>query len=238
MFTANGSAARTKRPLPAATLILVDRSHGAPRVLMGRRRPDAVFLPDKFVFPGGRLEAGDAELDTTGAFAPHEAASLLRGLKGLGGERTAHAFAVAALRETFEETGYLVATKGPDGSLDAGWDWPALVRLGVQPDLSQLRYVARAITPPGRPRRYDTRFFLAEAGAVRAVAPRTDGELSEVGWFGLDRISAYDLPSITRMVLQDLEVALAGGCDSQIPFYFWRSGVFRRAVLSQLPGPS
>jgi len=247
MLTASGSAARSKRPLPAATLILVDRSKGAPRILMGRRHPDAVFLPDKFVFPGGRLEAADADLETTGALAPREAACLLRGLRGLGGDRMARAFAVAALRETFEETGYLVAAAGMSGSpptpapeskvvdLNAP-DWPELIRRGVRPDLGKLRYVARAITPPGRPRRYDTRFFLAEAEAVRAVAPRTDGELSEIGWFGLDKISAYDLPSITRLVLRDLETALTCGQDSEIPFYFWRSGAFRRALLSQPPG--
>ena len=69
------------------------------------------------------------------------------------------------------------------GASHAGWD--ALLASGVRPDLNQLRYIARAITPPGRPRRYDTRFFLAEASAVRAVVSRTDGELSEIDWFGL-----------------------------------------------------
>jgi 8-oxo-dGTP pyrophosphatase MutT (NUDIX family) len=104
--------------------------------------------------------------------------------------------------------------------------------------LRQLRYVARAITPPGRPRRYDTRFFLAEASAVRAICPRTDGELTEVGWFGLDRLSAYDLPSITRLVLSDLAGALARPQTPDIPFYFWRAGAFRRALLSQRGGPA
>jgi len=229
------------RPLLAATLIVVDRSGAQPRLLMGRRRPDAVFLPDKYVFPGGRLEASDAGPEPVGALPRHDAGCLLRGARGgLDPARSARAFATAAIRETFEETGYLVAVDGapPSPDTDAAIGWPRLVGSGVRPDLGRLRFVARAITPPGRPRRYDTRFFLADASAVRAVFPRTDGELAEVGWFGLEAVSAYDLPSITRMVLRDLEQALAGGPNPEIPFYFWRSGSFRRALLSQRGGPA
>lgn len=226
----------TGRPLLAATLIVVDRNGPEPRILMGRRRPDAVFLPDKFVFPGGRLEASDGDLETTGALAEHDVGCLMRGVRHADLERGVRAFVTAAIRETFEETGYLVAVDGPAVDAEAAPDWAGLVGAGVRPDLRQLRYAARAITPPGRPRRYDTRFFIAEASAVSAIVPRTDGELSEIGWFGLDRISAHDLPSITRMVLADLKDGLARGQDREIPFYFWRSGAFRRVVLKGRTG--
>jgi 8-oxo-dGTP pyrophosphatase MutT (NUDIX family) len=242
--TENASVtAHVGRPLLAATLIVVDRSRGEPRILMGRRRPDAVFLPDKYVFPGGRLEVSDGDVPPVGELPPHDAGCLARGLRGADRARAARAFVTAAIRETFEETGYLVAVDTPNTASNlpgtaAPPDWRALLEGGIRPDLGQLRYVARAITPPGRPRRYDTRFFLAEASAVRAIYPRTDGELSEIGWFGLDRLSAYDLPSITRLVLDDLVGALSQRQSPDIPFYFWRSGAFRRALLSQRGGPA
>ncbi|OYW56746.1 MAG: hypothetical protein B7Y80_01280 [Hyphomicrobium sp. 32-62-53] len=226
----------TGRPLLAATLIVVDRSGSEPRILMGRRRPDAVFLPDKFVFPGGRLETHDGDLALTGALSDHDRACLMRGVRHADPERGMRAFVTAAIRETFEETGYLVAVDGPAVDAAPALDWPGLVGSGVRPDLGHLRYAARAITPPGRPRRYDTRFFLADASAVRTIVPRTDGELSEIGWFGFDRVSAHDLPSITRLVLQDLKDALDRGQNREIPFYYWRSGAFRRVVLKGRTG--
>jgi 8-oxo-dGTP pyrophosphatase MutT (NUDIX family) len=226
----------TGRPLLAATLIVVDRSGPEPRILMGRRRPDAVFLPDKIVFPGGRLETQDGDLVPAGALPDHDLRCLKRGVRHADPQRGVRAFVTAAIRETFEETGYLVAVDGPAADPTPAVDWDGLVAGGLRPDLSQLRYAARAITPPGRPRRYDTRFFLAEASAVRAVVPRTDGDLSEIGWFGLDRISAHDLPSITRMVLDDLRMALERGETREIPFYYWRSGAFRRVVLKGRTG--
>lgn len=224
------------RPLLAATLIVVDRSGPEPRILMGRRRPDAVFLPDKYVFPGGRLEAEDGDLEFVGALPACDHGCLMRGVRHADPQRGMRAFVTAAIRETFEETGHLVSVDGPVIATDPTVDWAELVRAGVRPDLRQLRYAARAITPPGRPRRYDTRFFLAEASAVAAIVPRTDGELSEIGWFGLDRVSAHDLPSITRMVLKDLKGVLDGGGDREIPFYYWRSGAFRRVVLKGRTG--
>jgi len=227
----------TGRPLLAATLIVVDTNASEPRILMGRRRPDAIFLPDKMVFPGGRVEASDGDLELAGAFSAHDQGRLLRGVRHPDAERNARAFVTAAVRETFEETGYLVAVNGVAQS-DVAQDWPALVRAGIRPDRSRLRFVARAITPPGRPRRYDTRFFMATADAVRMIAPRTDGELSEIGWFGFDAVSAHDLPSITRMVLSDLKAALNAGPEPEIPFYYWRSGAFRRAVLIERAAPA
>ena len=204
---------------------------------MGRRRPDAVFLPDKMVFPGGRVEASDGDLELAGAFSAHDQGCLLRGVRHPDAERNAGAFVTAAVRETFEETGYLVAVNGL-AQLEGAHDWPSLVRAGIRPDRSRLRFVARAITPPGRPRRYDTRFFMATADAVRMIVPRTDGELSEIGWFGFDTVSAYDLPSITRMVLTDLKAALKAGPEPEIPFYYWRPDGLRRTVLIKRATPA
>ena len=200
---------------------------------MGRRRADAVFLPNKFVFPGGRLEAGDGDVVSSGALPSHDYACLVRGVRHADPDRGVRALITAAIRETFEETGYLVSVAGPDVQADPNTGWAGLLQMGFRPDLSQVRFIARAITPPGRPRRYDTRFFLAEASSVRATFTRTDGELTEIGWFGLEKVASHDLPSITRMVLDDLKIALESRSAPAIPFYFWRSGAFRRAVLKE-----
>lgn len=215
----------------AATLIVVDRSGSQPRILMGRRRPDAVFLPDKFVFPGGRVEAGDGGVVPSGELPLHDRACLMRGMRHAEPEIGFGALITAAIRETFEETGHLVSVTGPDVAMNSNADWAEVLRCGFRPDLDQLRFVARAITPPGRPRRYDTRFFLANASSVRTVVSRTDGELSEIGWFCLDKVVSHDLPSITRRVVDDLRASLDSRNAPEIPFYFWRSGAFRRAVL-------
>ncbi len=202
---------------------------------MGRRRPDVVFLPDKYVFPGGRLEAADAAIATRGEVPSGEAARLGTGIKGVRRAALARALAVAAVRETFEETGHLFACdRHPDGlSPDAGWH--DILGRGFVPDLSRIRYVARAVTPPGRPRRYDTRFFMTDGSPHGAGAFRTDGELTRIDWFTLDEISRLDLPGVTVRVLKDLSDALEGRATDGIPCYFWRGGAFKRVLLSQRP---
>lgn len=224
------------RPRPAATLIVVDREAGEPRLLMGRRRADAAFLPNTFVFPGGRLEASDADAATVGALPPAEAQQLQRGRRGR--PELVRALAVAAVRETFEETGLAVAVGGRADAVPAGAAWSDLLAHGLTPDLSRLRFAARAITPPGRPRRFDTRFFLADAADIRGRFGPGDGELTEIGWYGLSELESLNLPSITRLVLGDLQALLSGSLTGGIPFYFWRGGGFRRVLLSQHPGPA
>jgi 8-oxo-dGTP pyrophosphatase MutT (NUDIX family) len=93
------------------------------------------------------------------------------------------------------------------------------------PDLSKLQFVARAITPPYRPRRFDARFFLADAEAVLAHdEPQAgDEELLHTRWFGLDEAEALDLPSITRFVLKEVRSRLDGQ-PVDPPFLKWSRG--------------
>src|SRR6202035_5410908 len=94
----------------AATLILIDRTQGEPRVLMGKRHAGHAFMPGKFVFPGGRIEPSDRRMRVAGALpALVEQKLLLRVARPSSGQ--ARALALAAIRETFEETGLLVGTK-------------------------------------------------------------------------------------------------------------------------------
>ncbi|MBK6703482.1 MAG: NUDIX hydrolase [Caulobacteraceae bacterium] len=190
---------KATRPRDAATLILV---RGGREVMMGQRSKGHVFMPDKWVFPGGRVDPGDARAKAATELTA-ETEALLK--KGTLSRRPVRAFALAATRETLEETGLSVG--GPSG-----------------PELDKLSFVARAITPPYRPRRFDARFFMADAEAVLADDKPAEGaELLHVRWFSLADANALDLPSITRFVLKEVEARLAGEAV-QPPFLRWSRG--------------
>lgn len=184
------------RPRDAATLILT-RGHGAEtEVLMGRRAAGHVFMAGKWVFPGGRVDRSDYR-----AGAATEPAGETRGrLEAEVGPRRARALALAAVRETFEETGLRLARPAPVAKV-AG-PWRAFRDSGALPDLAALTYVARAITPPGRSRRFDARFFRADAASLIDDDPRpVADELEEVAWLKADAALSRDLAAITRYVL-------------------------------------
>ncbi len=98
-----------QRPRDAATLIVLDRTGPAPKVLMGRRHPNHKFMPGKFVFPGGRVEAGDRQMSVAGALDAHCERRLMTRVQRPSMQR-ARALALAAIRETFEETGLAFGT--------------------------------------------------------------------------------------------------------------------------------
>src|SRR3982750_4434058 len=92
----------TVRPKDAATLILVDRSGPVPKVLLGKRHERHKFMPGKFVFPGGRVDPADKLMPVAKPLDPHAEANLMKHLQRASTAK-ARAFALAAIRETFEE---------------------------------------------------------------------------------------------------------------------------------------
>jgi 8-oxo-dGTP pyrophosphatase MutT (NUDIX family) len=193
-----------QRPKDAATLILTRVRKGAAEVLMGRRAPGHVFMAAKWVFPGGRIDRSDFAAASASELPAAEAARLTREIPA----RRARALALTAVRETFEETGLLLAEPAPVASV-AG-PWREFRAVGALPDLAALSYVARAITPPGRSRRFDARFFMADAKALLHPEPTAgSGELDEIAWLPLDEARAVDLPAITRFVLDEVSGRLA-----------------------------
>lgn len=187
------------RPKDAATLILVRRDGPEPCVLMGRRAQGHVFMAAKWVFPGGRVDRTDYHAPSASDLEPREAALLSRGAR----PSLARALAMAAVRETFEETGLLLAQPAPPRP--GSGPWREFLAQGALPDLAPLAYVARAITPPGRSRRFDARFFMAEADALMSLE-RTEGcgELDEIAWLELSKTGEVDLPAITKFVLSEV----------------------------------
>jgi 8-oxo-dGTP pyrophosphatase MutT (NUDIX family) len=225
------------RPRDAATLILFKHVRGQLRILIGQRRVDQVFLPGKYVFRAGRLETHTSPAETPdppGALQASDLAILAIGERAAKPLRP-RALAIAALRETFEETGLFVGTV-PRQAKTGAQAWSEMLASGALPDLSAMRFVARAITPPGRPRRYDTRFFCAPSSAIGFEAERTDGELSNLGWLSLQELRELDLASITRSIVDDLDACMGSvgkiASNWPVPFYFERHGRSQRAILS------
>jgi 8-oxo-dGTP pyrophosphatase MutT (NUDIX family) len=218
------------RPKDAATLIILDRAGPEPKALLGRRHEGHVFMPGAFVFPGGRLEAGDRAMPAASELHPRVQARLAPSAT------KARAFALAAVRETFEETGLMLGVKREPAPKTPAGLWSAFAEAGVAPDLAALHFVARAITPPGRPRRFDTRFFAVDA---EAIAHRVDGivgpqaELVELTWVSIAETKALGLLAITSVILEELQARAAAGMGHAlpVPFYRMKNGCFVRELL-------
>lgn len=196
---------------PAATLILwrmgvtAAGAHGA-QVLMGQRGAQAAFMPSKYVFPGGAVDAGDQAF---GHLSPpcHRSLTLYCPPDAPRPE----ALVGCGLRELIEEAGLTLAAAAP------------------------LRFVFRAITPAGSSRRFDARFFLADAGHVLGDTQdfsRAEDELSHLHWIAVSESRHLDLPFITEIVLAEVAALLAGHTQPGVPF-FDNSGpvpCFRRLI--------
>src|ERR1700681_827566 len=150
------------RPKDAATLILVDRTKATAKVLVGKRHDKVVFMPGKFVFPGGRVDKSDNRVPVAAPIPTALEANLLKGSPKITPSR-ARSLAIAAIREACEETGLCLGRKANGAAPKLEGEWKPFSDAGLLPDPSGLFLIARAITPPGRVRRFDTRFFTADA---------------------------------------------------------------------------
>jgi 8-oxo-dGTP pyrophosphatase MutT (NUDIX family) len=172
----------------AASVVLLRRDTPEPQVLMGQRGAAAVFMPSKYVFPGGAVDPGDAA-DTGAA----RLSSMCLGR--LGGRAD---LARAAERELREETGLALCPPGA------------------------MRFIFRAITPPGRPRRFDARFFLVDASAIAGDPDdfsAASDELGHLHWLGLELTRRLDLPFITEVVLAEVAALAEGLEQTAVPFF-------------------
>ena len=222
-------------PRDAATLMLIDRSGAKPKVLLGRRHSGHKFMPSKFVFPGGRIEPVDRLMTAVSELHPDAQKKLLERV-AQPSKDFARAFALAAVRETAEETGLLLGAKRDQPPAVPGEIWSEFAKAKVHPDLGQIYFVARAITPPRRPRRFDTRFLTADASSIAhtiegVVGP--DSELVELTWVSIEEATHLDMPTITGVVLEELLVRVQAGMghDMPVPFYFMIDQRFFRELL-------
>ena len=202
----------TDQPIrPAATTVLLRQTATGPQVLMGQRGAGAAFMPSKYVFPGGGVDPADHRPPTPGLLGAACIARLSQHLPDPAPSPAA--LAAAALRELAEETGLTLAPSAA----------PAL------------RFIFRAITPPGRSRRFDARFFLIDAAHIAGDPDdfsAASDELSHLHWIGCGEARALDLPFITEVVLAEVAALATGRPDEGVPF-FDNSGpvpTFRRLV--------
>ncbi|SLN22318.1 NUDIX domain protein [Roseovarius albus] len=202
----------------AATVIVLRDRESNPHVLMGQRGAKAAFMPSKFVFPGGAVDAEDANIALSSPLPSLCADRLLEDST----EDLSHALAVAAIRELWEETGLILGRSG-------GWngdipeDWQSYAARGFLPTADGLQFFFRAITPPGRPRRFDARFFLLDAshlsGDLDDFSAASD-ELSHLQWIPLSQAREFDLPFITEVVLAEVEAkAHDPAPPASVPFF-------------------
>jgi 8-oxo-dGTP pyrophosphatase MutT (NUDIX family) len=223
-------------PRDAATLMLIDRSGPTPRVLLGRRHAGHKFMPGKFVFPGGRIEPLDRKMTAISELHPGAEKKLLERIAADAGAEFARAFALAAVRETAEETGLLLGVKRDQPPAVPGEIWTEFAKAKVHPDLGQIHFIARAVTPPRRPRRFDTRFLTADASAIAhtiegVVGP--DSELVELVWVPIEEATHLDMPTITGIILEELlaRVEAGMGHDLPVPYYYMIDQEFFRELL-------
>jgi 8-oxo-dGTP pyrophosphatase MutT (NUDIX family) len=219
-------AGRAVRPRDAATLIIVRRDSGEPRVLLGKRAASHKFMPNKFVFPGGKVDPGDSRIVPPHDLHPDVMRRLRRGCT----ETRARALALAAIRETYEETGLIIGEPDTPTLKTRSRHWGEFLQHDVNPRLDVLHLIARAITPPYRNRRFDARFFMIDAEHIQGEVherPQGSGELLDLHWVTLASAQGMDqLPHITRSVLQELERRLRAGDGHEAsgPFVHTRNG--------------
>ncbi|KEJ89238.1 NUDIX hydrolase [Sulfitobacter donghicola] len=187
----------------AATVIVIRDRMTSPSILMGQRGANAAFMPNKFVFPGGAVDQADAQIPLAAGLPERCAARLLEDAD----PDLAHAIPVAAIRELWEETGLVLGSKGTwEGEIPD--DWKTFAETGHLPHASALQFVFRALTPPGRPRRFDARFFLLDADAIASDLDDFGAacdELSHLQWVPLSDARRFDMPFITEVVLAEVE---------------------------------
>lgn len=216
----------------AATVIVLRDRLTEPSILMGQRGAKAAFMPNKFVFPGGAVDAADAAVPLA-ADLPVVCSDRLSENAEPGMQ---NALAAAAIRELWEETGLVLGEPGDwEGSVPG--DWQSFAAMGFRPAARALQFVFRAVTPPGRPRRFDARFFLVDAAAIQGDLDdfsRASDELSHLQWVPLTRARDLDLPFITEVVLAEIAARVSRPePPATVPMYLHRE---EQSLFLQLKG--
>jgi glyoxylase-like metal-dependent hydrolase (beta-lactamase superfamily II)/8-oxo-dGTP pyrophosphatase MutT (NUDIX family) len=194
----------------ASVIVLRDAAHGLEVLMLRRAERDGDLRSGVWVFPGGVLDPVDAQLHAR-ADGDDDAQASARLQLPEGGL----AYSVAAVRECFEEVGLLFASAGDTAAAlqeqarcVTGADFAALCeRHALRLDLAALSYHSHWLTPPGIPKRFDTRFYVARLPAGQ-VPVADQGEAQELAWLSpaaaLDPALRLKLLPVTRRTLQDL----------------------------------
>lgn len=205
---------RAPRPRDAASVVIWRRGRNGPEVLMGKRHSGHSFMPQRHVFPGGRVDPRDFAVRTATELDTVAAGQLARTT------RRGRSIAIAAVRETFEEAGLMIGDEDPLPHRPVPRGWEPFFAAGLAPRLDCLRYVARAVTPHFRPVRFDARFFMINAADARGQV-RGSGELEDLDWIPAGDVGGLELALVTRAVLDHCSELLRSGSMSTelVPFF-------------------
>lgn len=211
---------RAARPKKASTLILWQGPRDNPRILMGQRAKRHDFMPDVYVFPGGRVDRGDSYVPYAGDLSPRTQTVL----EAAYSPRQARAVVLAAIRETWEETGLMLGRDTPLTRNPRHASWQAYFDAGMSPDLDGVEVIGRATTPPRRHKRFDTWFFALEAKGIDMNAACDSRELQNVAWFTYDQIAELPLHTATTTMLKVMQRFLSQDRPPAQVFYMRKSG--------------
>lgn len=192
------------RPRDAATLVVTRGDGAGTQVLLGRRPANDRFMPNVHVFPGGRVDPHDE----TAPVVAELARPVARRLERRARPARARAIAVAALRETYEETGLVFGERSA---------------AGIVPDLSPVDYLGRAITPALNPIRYHARFLRAPVERATGRL-RSNGELLDLGWYSIDEALGLDIIDVTESILEQLRERVLGRRPKDLFVHYRRAG--------------
>lgn len=221
--------AKAVRPKDAATLIIYRQRRNKLEVLMGRRHRKHKFLPQRYVFPGGRVDPQDSKVRSATPIRDDVAKLLTRRAT----PARARGIIAAAVRETFEEAGLIIGKPDPEPGRSAPANWRLFFDTGMAPSFEQLTYVARAVTPPWRPMRFNARFFMVDNKYV-AGELGGDGELLDLTYVPIKDTRELELPLITTRVLEmaeDLALHPPAPGELKTVTFFKHNGSFHDMIM-------
>ncbi|MGH7887872.1 MAG: NUDIX hydrolase [Candidatus Binatia bacterium] len=214
------------RPRDAATLLIYRRGARGPEVVMGRRSDKARFKPGVYVFPGGGLERADHQIRPLRPLPQLVVDKIAVG----GSVARGNALALAAIRETFEESGLIIGEAGDPGPSTSD-SWRSIRARGLAPRLDALSYLGRAITPSPQPIRFHARFFAVDAAHAHGDLG-SSGELSDLQWVPLADASKFEVMGVTLLMLESLQRYLEAPAAHRAPFLSFQHG---RRVIQMTP---
>ena len=213
----------------AATIVLIRQERQKNYVLMGKRNSRVSFMPCKYVFPGGAWDKVDTDVPFVQGVTNHQKKLLMLETDFSQSD----SLGITAVRELWEETGLRLSTSG--NFSDYPLSWKEFFSKNQGPNLSNLNFFFRAITPSGRPRRFDARFFFCNARHIFNDLDdfkQASGELSDLKWVEIFQAQYLELPRITKTVLEHLLGLIKANFKYYyVPFYAGRSEAFNEKKL-------
>jgi len=219
---------RIPRPRNAASLVLLKSSGKDVQVLLGKRSDKTRFMPGAWVFPGGVVDKADYTISINTSLNQN----IIKKLAVSNNIGTANALAIASIRETVEETGLILGKKSKNISAvnfeEDNNGIAIMSKLGLEPDLTKLFYLGRAITPTISPIRFHARFFIADAKHLTGKIKFTN-ELVEIEWISLKSAKKLPMADVTEFMINEL--LTFNGNISKIkkmldnrPMFTWKMG--------------